>query len=462
MAIRTLTFCLILCAGAAAVAAAPQWKAGAAKIVITPDEPVWMGGYASRKAPSEGKVHNLHAKALAVEDAQGNRFVLVTTDLLVITPELRTGVEDAVAERHGLPPDALMMNASHTHCGPEIREGLIMRRNGTAAFAARARVYVRKLTGQIVQVIDNAVANMQSAELTYSFARAGFAMNRRRPTDNGIQNSPFPDGPVDHQVPVLQIKSGSGVGNLTTVVFGYACHNTTLSFQKLCGDYAGFAQKYIEEAHPGTIAMFLAGCGGDQNPYPRGTLELCQQHGRALANSVETALQAKSVRAIDGPVRARLEYVDLEFAEPPSQEQLQQRLPTESGRYAKYTQRLLDQYAQSGKPRTTYPFPLQAIQFGDDLTLIALCGEAVVDYSLRLRRELQESSTTLNTSGSVVWVAGYSNHVFGYLPSRRVLAEGGYEGGRAMISTNFPGPFAPSVEDRIVKKTRELVEQVRN
>jgi hypothetical protein len=261
---------------------------------------------------------------------------------------------------------------------------------------------------------------------------------------------------------VLQIKSGSGVGNLTTVVFGYACHNTTLSFQKLCGDYAGFAQKYIEEAHPGTIAMFLAGCGGDQNPYPRGTLELCQQHGRALANSVETALQAKSVRAIDGPVRARLEYVDLEFAEPPSQEQLQQRLPTESGRYAKYTQRLLDQYAQSGKPRTTYPFPLQAIQFGDDLTLIALCGEAVVDYSLRLRRELQESSTTLNTSGSVVWVAGYSNHVFGYLPSRRVLAEGGYEGGRAMISTNFPGPFAPSVEDRIVKKTRELVEQVRN
>ena len=111
--------------------------------------------------------------------------------------------------------------------------------------------------------------------------------------------------------------------------------------------------------------------------------------------------------------------------------------------------------------RTEYQFPLQVAQLGHDLTLVALCGEAVVDYSLRLKRELRESpEDRVDGSGSMIWVAGYSNHVCGYLPSRRVLEEGGYEGGGAMTSTNYPGPFAPSVEERVIRKVKELVEQL--
>jgi hypothetical protein len=84
--------------------------------------------------------------------------------------------------------------------------------------------------------------------------------------------------------------------------------------------------------------------------------------------------------------------------------------------------------------------------------MIALAGEVVVDYSLRLKAELP---------GSPVWVAGYSNDVFGYLPSVRILQEGGYEGGGAMLYTQLPGPFAPSVEKRVVDKVHELVKKVR-
>jgi hypothetical protein len=72
----------------------------------------------------------------------------------------------------------------------------------------------------------------------------------------------------------------------------------------------------------------------------------------------------------------------------------------------------------------------------------------VVDYSLRLKSELP---------GRAVWVAGYSNDVFGYIPSVRVLREGGYEAGDAMRYTDLPGPFAPSVEERIIAKVHELV-----
>ena len=74
-------------------------------------------------------------------------------------------------------------------------------------------------------------------------------------------------GPVDHDVPVLQVDRADGA--LLAVVFGYACHCTVLDCYKFCGDYAGFAQVDLETRHPGAQAMFVAGCGGDQNPIPR-------------------------------------------------------------------------------------------------------------------------------------------------------------------------------------------------
>src|SRR5690606_23666179 len=109
------------------------------------------------------------------------------------------------------------------------------------------------------------------------------------PMKNGFSNHPNPDGPVDHDVPVLQVAGPDK--KLKALLFGYACHSTTLSFYQYCGDYSGFAQRNLEEAHPGATALFVQGCGADQNPYPRGELELCRQHGRALSNGVEAALQ---------------------------------------------------------------------------------------------------------------------------------------------------------------------------
>src|SRR6185503_16627263 len=72
------------------------WKAGVASVVITPDQPMWMAGYASRTNVSHGKAHDLFAKALALEDAQGHGLVIVTLDLIGVPRSLRNGVESAV------------------------------------------------------------------------------------------------------------------------------------------------------------------------------------------------------------------------------------------------------------------------------------------------------------------------------------------------------------------------------
>ena len=426
----------------------PAWHAGAAAVVITPQESLWMAGYAARNKPSEGTAQELHAKALALKDADGNRLVIVTTDLIGIPRSLRDAVAKEAQAKYELPPAALLLNASHTHCGPVVRSGGSVLYDLGAEQSQRIEKYVAELQTKLVTVIGAALADLKPATLAYSHARAGFAMNRRLPSAKGPINSPYPDGPVDHGVPVLRVDGADG--KLRAVLFGYACHNTTLSFYQYCGDYAGYAQEYVEKAHPGVTALFLMGCGGDQNPYPRGTLEQAQQHGRSLANAVEAALLPKASR-VRGPLRSALEEVTLDFT-PLSREELLQLKDSKDKVDRKRAEVLLAELEATGKINAKYAYPIQVVQFGGDLTLVGLAGETVVDYALRLKREL---------TGAKVWVAGYTNDVFGYVPSLRVLKEGGYEGGGAMRFTRLPGPFAPSVEERIVATVHQLVKQVR-
>ena len=426
----------------------PTWKAGVATVDVTPTEPMWMAGYASRRKPSEGITNRLSAKGLAVEDERGTKLVIVTLDLIGIPRGMRDAIIERVTEKHGLSAAAVMFNASHTHSGPVVRSGGSVMYDLAPDEAQKVEAYNAGLQDKLVDLIGAALADLAPARLSYSHARAGFAMNRRLPTDKGVQNSPYPEGPVDHAVPVLRVESPEG--RLRAIMFGYACHNTTLGLFDFCGDYAGFAQEFIEEAHPDAKALFVMGCGGDQNPYPRGTVELARQHGRTLATAVEAALlpTAKPVR---GPLKVGLREVELEFASPLNREALIALQATSDKLDQRKAALLLEDLAKTVKIQKTYTYPVQAIRFGNDLTLIALAGETVVDFSLRLKQELNDGP---------LWVAGYSNDVFGYVPSRRVLEEGGYEAGGSMKYTRLPGPFAANVEEIIVDAVHELVKQL--
>lgn len=449
------------------------WKAAAAKAVITPAESVWMAGYAGRKDPSEGVLQDLHAKVLAIEDAEGGRFVFVTLDLIGVPKPLRVDVEKEAERRFGLPPASLLLNASHTHCGPMIR--LFRPPGGTesderASYLAvpedqqelrvrQTREYRAKLTETILSLIGETLGRLEPVELRWSKARCGFSMNRRTPTGTGdFRNFPNPDGPVDQEVPVLQMRSRAGEAGLKAVLFGYACHATTLGIQKLNGDWPGYAQAFFEEDHPGAVAMFLNGCSGDQNPYPRGLEIHAERHGRSMATAIEAALATEGP-VLAGPLRSALDWPEIPYATPPSRAELEERAKSTDRYDAANGQLLLDVLDRVGKLPESYPVPVQVLRFGDGLTLAALGGEATVDYSLRLKRELGEK-----TGGAPVWVAGYSNDVMCYIPSERVLGEGGYEGRTSMRyarSTIHPGPWAEGIEERLVGKVHALFESLR-
>jgi hypothetical protein len=427
------------------------WKAGVAVRVITPDELLWMAGYGNRTKPAEGKLQDLRVKALALEDPAGGRLVLVTSDLVGLPRPLSTAVADEVARKTGLPRDRLMLTASHTHCGPVTAGILYEMYPLTPDQPAKIAAYTERLKGLMVEAVVSALGDLKPARLAVGLGSAGFAVNRREPTPKGIINGKNPDGPVDHDVPVLRVTTPEG--ELRAVAFGYACHNTTLQFYQWCGDYAGFAQADLEAKHPGAVALFWAGCGADANPLPRGTVELCRKYGGELAAAVERVL-AGTMTPVLGPSAARYTTLELPFDTLPTREQLSADLLSKNTALHNRAARLLKTLDSGGKIDGRYlAYPVQVWRLGDRVLWVALGGEAVVDYSRRLKREL--------AGGPAVWVTAYANDVMAYIPSERVLKEGGYEGDTSMVPYGLPAKWAPGIEGKIVAAVEELARVTR-
>jgi neutral/alkaline ceramidase-like enzyme len=416
---------------------AAPFSAGVASADITPDRSLWMAGFALRKQASQGVALPLHAKALAFKSGSQPAAVLVTVDLLGVTRSITDRVSAEVQRRHRIPRANLLFNASHTHCGPVVDEQLSVAYDLSAEQWNAIRAYTVKLEDRLIALIGEAISRLRPARLGYGRGEAGFAANRR------VKFTP--DGPVDHSVPVLRVDAAGE--EPMAVVFGYACHNTTLQdgFVQYHGDYAGVAQAALESRHRGTTALFMIGCGADANPKPRGTLELVQAHGTALADAVDRALGATP---ISNALHTAYGTVDLPFAGTAARERWKQQLDIDPVYLRRHEALMQAAIARDGHLPAAQRDPIQVWRFGRDLTLVALGGEVVVDYALRLARE---------HPGERLWVSGYSNDVFAYVPSRRVLKEGGYEGGDAMIYYGRPGPFTDAVEDLIIGKVNQLM-----
>ncbi len=100
--------------------AEPHWNVGRASVKITPDEPVRLVGYSSRTKPSEGVALDLYAKALYLEDGEGARAVIVTSDLIGFRGAFATATAKRISARTGLERRQILLNSSHTHCAPYI------------------------------------------------------------------------------------------------------------------------------------------------------------------------------------------------------------------------------------------------------------------------------------------------------------------------------------------------------
>jgi hypothetical protein len=440
---RRGSWCLLLAllvgSGISSIAADTLWQLGAAKVDITPDYPIRLTGYAVRKKESEGIAQRLYARALTIGSDE-HVAILITVDNCGVPAGVRNNVLEKLSKQVHLTSERLAICSTHTHSGPWL-EGFAPNIFG-APVSPDEQARVHRYTGELTEALERvALAALKArapAHLAWAKTQAGFAANRRTK-----------DGPVDHDLPLLVVTAPDGA--LRAVFTSYACHCTTLGgdFNQICGDWAGFAAENIEHEHPGVIALVGLGCAGDANPAPRGTLDLADEHGKEISAAIEPFLAASTDKllTLTGGLACRTEQIELPFDTLPTRAEWE-RLATQTNYIGGHARLNLARVDRGEALPTKIPYQVETWIFGKQLAMVFLPGEVVMDYSLRLKREFDASR---------LWVNAYANDVPCYIPSERVLQEGGYEGGGAMIFYDRPTRFAIGVEARIITAVHDLV-----
>ena len=430
-----LIACLLL--PLAGFAAETTRQVGAASVDITPDYPVRLSGYGGRRLPNTGISLHIFAKALAIGSDDEGPAVLVTVDNVGVPASMRDEVLRRLSVKTKLNGDRFAICSSHTHCAPMLI-GMLPNLFGMdipAEHLPAIERYTRELTDKIEKVALAALADRKPATLAWAVGEVGFAANRRN----------FPLKPVDHDLPVLRVTGADG--KVRAIFTSYACHCTTIGIDEIHGDWAGVAQEALQREFPGAIALTAIGCGADQNPNPRRTMELVKKYGEDLGTEAKRLVQAE-MKPVNGPMTCQSKQIDLAFDTLPTREEWQALAADPKAAVAYHAKKNLARLDRGEKLQTHLPYLVQRWSFGDDLAMVFLPGEITVDYSLRIKREYDRSR---------MWVNGYSNDVPCYVPSRRVLDEGGYEGAGAMVYYDRPTKFAPDVEERIMRAVHEVM-----
>lgn len=441
---------------------ATGWKAGVARVVITPQEPMWMAGYAHRDHAAEGKLQDLWAKALVLEDADGKRCVLITLDLCGIPKDMSDYIRGQLKLKYKLDKAQVIINSSHTHSGPAVSNSVQNAYDLSQEQAQKVKSYTDQLSKQIIQLAGDAIKSLEPAAV---FTENGFArvqVNRRNNNENFLLLQPELNGPNDYAVPVMKIAGKSG--NIIAIAFGYACHNTVLSGYQWSGDYAGYAQSELEKMYPGSTALFFQGAGADQNPLPRHTVSLARQYGKEIAYAVEAVLST-SMKQQPSHLSFAYSEVQLPLNPPPSKETLELMAKDTSAAYKRRSAaHLLQQINKGIMPVRSYPYPVQVWKIGDQ-PVFTLGGELVIHYAIEIK----------SVFGSDAFVLGYSNDVMGYIPTSQILRASNdketgyafydpanrsavaYEGGLfTQLVYGLPGTWASDIEIMILNETARM------
>lgn len=409
---------------------------GVAKVDITPDYPIRLNGYLGRNVEATNAAQHIFAKALAIGSDREGPAILITIDNCILPRMVREQVVGRLRKKAHVEPDHIALCASHTHTAPCLT-GAAPNIFGMPIPAAD-QTHIDRYTGELIDKIEKvalaALKDRRPGTLAWGRDQAGFAANRRTP-----------GGPVDHDLPFLVATDAHG--KWRAILANYACHCTTLggNFTQICGDWAGYAQEYLEQDHPGVVALIAIGCGADANPSPRPGLELAKKHGREIADAVNRSLNF-TLTPLAGKLECHAKEIELPLDAPPTRQEWEAlaRQTNAAGYHARKNLARLD---RGEKLETGIPYLVQTWNFGGGLAMVFLPGEVVVDYSLRLKKEFDAAR---------FWINAYANDVPAYIPSRRILSEGGYEGGGAMIYYDHPARFAPAVEDLIIGAVHEL------
>jgi hypothetical protein len=199
---------------------------GVAKLDITPEQPVRLSGYASRKDLSTG-IHDSLSARITVFEKDGSRLVLVSSDIIGYYGKATDMMRDAIMEEFELKPQELLLTAIHTHSGPSLQ---VDEKEGHP----NNLKYTNDLKVKLLKVIRMAFDDLQPVQIGSGIGSSPVGVNRREIVidENGnsrVRLGRNPGGPTDDEVLVMKMVDSDG--ELKAVLFDYATHSTSLGPQ---------------------------------------------------------------------------------------------------------------------------------------------------------------------------------------------------------------------------------------
>lgn len=441
-------------------------KFAVAKQTMTPDKPVFLAGFGARTHKSEGVLDGLYVKTVLL--SANRNLLIVAFDALGADRGFVQGIKEALRERFGFAEAEVLLQFSHTHASlhltgekPEWRRGNYSLgqddwpTDSSMIDYTEDVAYYRDLREKIVEMTEQCFAELRPGRLELATGRSAAAVSRRLMTSSGLQFAPAPEAEIDDSLSVLTLTDDGG--RLEAVLFSVGCHPTSMGPDnyRLSSEFVGHACRRLEEAYPQATAVFLQGCAADLKPrhsadearFKSCTSEEMQAAGDELAGEVADVLRQGTFAVLDGPFRAELSDLELSVGET-DEPMMQSLLAGEKGEFYRRAALRTVEAERRGVVRTKLPLYVQVWELSPGAAIVALESEIPTGYALRLRRDHPERSLV---------VLGYSNGVYSYIPTRRILEEGGYEADHP-FTIGFKSRFAWETEERIVGEIRRLLE----
>ena len=409
------------------------YEVGLAEVDITPAFPVRLAGLGTRRTESAGIDTPLFAKVMAFSQADNHDpVVLITIDHWGLPTVICDEVANRLETKSGLKRSHLSFTCSNSYSAPLV-SGMSTAIFGEPISEEHQKAiekYTAELTNKLEQVARTAISNRHPSRLSWGIGSVSFANNRRTK-----------GGPVDHDLPLLAVKSTEGT--LRAVYVSYACQGTPLADNRISGDWAGQAALQIQKEFPSAMALVSVGCNADQSPTTStgGTkADDRAKHGGEIAAEVKRMLGG-FLAPIHGEISANWTPLSLEFAALTTRSEWEVK-SKKSGAEGYHARLQLERLNRGLSLRTDVSYPIQSWSFGDSLAMVFLPGEVAVEPGLRLKKELD---------GQRVWVNSGSNDVSCKILSDKSLAGKGYDSIAELVAFNLPSPLKPGAENRIAE-----------
>lgn len=414
----------------------------ASKETITPDFPVKMAGYESRKGYNKGIHDELFSKCVIFDD--GNKKVMIIAlDLCMLDNIFVYEMKDIIFKLYNFRHEDVIIHTTHTHAGPMtycFGERTVFGTN------SETDKYMEYLKQQILKSIEKSLENSFEGKIEIGVGETYIGTSRRHKTPRGYTIGPNLTEDIERNLTVLRIKDNKNATRL--IIFTCPCHPVVLypDNESLSADYPGATCRELEKRYPDSMAVFLQGAGADINPavliggdkYRSTFYTDVLITGKILANDVNNILKS-NMREFALELKTSLSRINLPLGEYKT-DFFMELTKGDDERKAMYGKRMLE-IAQSDMYRSGCPFQISIVELAKDVRLIGLEGEICNKIGIDIRNIFKQGNTI---------VLGYTNGSISYIPTPKILSEGGYEAVCAYTKSGIPAPFADNTESVIL------------